>query len=63
MPTEEELKKLPVEHTPKEKIKDAEDEGVIKKAFPFMIRKIEYFNDDRPDFLRRPPAIGTMEKR
>ena len=39
MPTEEELKKMPIENTPKEKeeVKSAEKEAT-KKMFPFMLR-------------------------
>jgi hypothetical protein len=39
MPTEEELKKMPIENEPKEKEdpKDAEKE-TTKKMFPFMLR-------------------------
>jgi hypothetical protein len=39
MPTEVELKKMPIENAPKEKeeVKDAEKEAV-KKMFPFMLR-------------------------
>jgi hypothetical protein len=41
MPSEDELEKMPVENTPKEKkeVKDAEEEAV-KKMFPFMLRVI-----------------------
>ena len=41
MPTEEELKKIPIENTPREKeeAKDAEKEAT-KKMFPFMLRII-----------------------
>ena len=41
MPSEEDLKKMPIENTPKEKEeeKDVEKEAA-KKAFPFMIRRI-----------------------
>jgi len=47
MPPEDELKKMPIENTPKEKeeAKDVEKEAV-KKMFPFMIRVI--------DFRKRP---------
>jgi hypothetical protein len=40
MPTEEELKKMPVEHEPKEKEDDEDtaDEAAAKKTFPFMLR-------------------------
>mgnify|MGYP001239968659 CR=1 FL=1 len=39
MPTEDELKEMPIENTPKEKeeAKDAEREAA-KKMFPFMLR-------------------------
>lgn len=62
MPTEEELKKVPVEHAPEDKTEDTKEEAAAKKAFPFMIRKIEYL-DDRPYFLRKTPPLKTMEKR
>ena len=41
MPTEEELKKMPIENTPEEKkeAKDTEKEAA-EKAFPFMLRVI-----------------------
>jgi hypothetical protein len=41
MPTEDELKEMPIENTPKEKeeAKDAEREAA-KKMFPFMLRVI-----------------------
>ena len=39
MPTEDELKKLPIEHEPKaEKEEDTADEAGAKKMFPFMLR-------------------------
>tara|TARA_Y100000593_G_scaffold87659_1_gene168543 strand:- start:263 stop:1189 length:927 start_codon:yes stop_codon:yes gene_type:complete len=38
MPTEDELKKIPVEHEPKEKSEDTEDEAAAKKMFPFMLK-------------------------
>ena len=38
MPTEDELKKIPVEHEPKEESEDTEDEAAAKKMFPFMLR-------------------------
>ena len=39
MPTEDELKKLPIEHEPKaEKEEDTADEVEAKKMFPFMLR-------------------------
>jgi hypothetical protein len=41
MPSEEDLKKMPVESTPKEKKEDVDKEkDTIKKMFPFMIRII-----------------------
>ena len=43
MPDEDELKKIPIENTPRDK-KDAEDEDkkkeIEEKAFPFMIRRV-----------------------
>jgi hypothetical protein len=39
MPSEEELTKLPIEHTPKlKKEEDTADEAEAKKMFPFMLR-------------------------
>jgi hypothetical protein len=38
MPTEDELKKLPIEHEPKAEKEDAADEAEAKKMFPFMLR-------------------------
>ena len=38
MPTEEELKKLPIEHEPKEKTEETEEENTAKKLFPFRLR-------------------------
>jgi len=39
MPTDEQLKKLPVEHEPQEENKDdTADEAAAKKMFPFMLR-------------------------
>jgi len=38
MPTEEELKKLPIEHEPKEETEESEEENAIKKLFPFRLR-------------------------
>jgi len=38
MPTDEELKELPIEHEPKEKIEESEEENAAKKMFPFMLR-------------------------
>ena len=43
MPTYEELKKIPIESTPREKevVKDEEEKKeAAEKAFPFMIRRI-----------------------
>ena len=64
MPNEEDLKKMPIENTPKEK-KDLEDEEkeAAKKAFPFMLRVYEKHNDGRPDFLKtKPQLLKTMER-
>ena len=43
MPAEEELKKMPVEHEPKEKEdgEDTADEEAAKKMFPYMLRVIQ----------------------
>ena len=42
MPDEDELKKMPVEHEPKSKEEDADDDpDAPKKMFPFMIRRVE----------------------
>ena len=38
MPTNDELKKMPIEHEPKEKEEDTLDEAGAKKMFPFMLR-------------------------
>ena len=38
MPSDEDLKKMPVEHEPKEKEDDTADEAAAKKIFPFMLR-------------------------
>lgn len=38
MPTEDELKKMPVEHEPKEKDEDTAEEAAAKKMFPFRLR-------------------------
>ena len=62
MPTEDELEKLSIEHSPKEKTEDTEDEKAAKKMFPFMIRKIDHFNNVRPNFLKQRPTTETMEK-
>ena len=42
MPSEDDLKKMPIENTPKEKedAKKEEKKEAAEKAFPFMIRKI-----------------------
>ena len=71
MPSEDDLKKIPIEHEPKEKKEksdaeeaaDAEDVEDVKK-FPFMIRIYHKYNDDgRPDFLKiGPQLLKTMEK-
>lgn len=62
MPKDEELLKLPIEHMPKSKGKDTEDEVKAKKVFPFMIRTTSLLND-RPPFLNKRPIISTMEKK
>jgi len=67
MPTEDELKKMPVEHEPKEK-RDEEDETTddegATKSFPFMLRIYKKNKDGRPDFLNtRPAPFKTMEKK
>lgn len=38
MPTEDDLKKMPVEHEPKEKDEDTAGEAAAKKMFPFRLR-------------------------
>jgi hypothetical protein len=38
MPTEDDLKALPIEHAPKEKTEETADEAAAKKVFPFMLR-------------------------
>ena len=38
MPTEEELKKMPIEHSPKEKKEETSEEKAAKKLFPFRLR-------------------------
>ena len=41
MPTEDELNKLPIEHTLKEKTESVDEEKeAAKKMFPFMLRVI-----------------------
>ena len=62
MPKDEELLKLPIEHTPKSEDEDTEDEVKAKKMFPFMIRTTSLPND-RPPFLNKRPIIKTMEKK
>lgn len=63
MPTEEELKKQPIEHAPKEKSEDTPEKAAAEKAFPFMIRIYSKHNDSRPDFLKiGPQPLKTMEK-
>ena len=41
MPTEDDLKKQPIEHAPKEKVEETEERKAAKKMFPFMIRRID----------------------
>ena len=64
MPTEEELKKMPIEHSPKEKTEeDTKDEAEAKKMFPFRLRIYSKYNDNRPDFLKTTPSsLKTMER-
>jgi hypothetical protein len=38
MPTEEDLKKMPIEHSPKEKKEETSEEKAAKKLFPFRLR-------------------------
>tara|TARA_B100000959_G_C14871955_1_gene578728 strand:- start:203 stop:1144 length:942 start_codon:yes stop_codon:yes gene_type:complete len=38
MPTEEDLKKMPIEHAPKDKKEETSEEKAAKKMFPFMLR-------------------------
>ncbi|MAF24314.1 hypothetical protein CL634_01820 [bacterium] len=49
MPTEDDLKKLPIENTPKEEEETEEDKGKGegKKMFPFMIRITPLFNEEK----------------
>jgi hypothetical protein len=59
------LKKLPIEHEPKESTdKDETKDNPDTKKFPFMIRIYPKNEDDgRPDFLKtRPELLKTMEK-
>lgn len=53
MPSEEELKKLPIEHQPKEETEDTEDEKAAKKLFPFMIRITYPDKNNEPKTLQR----------
>jgi hypothetical protein len=64
MPTEEELKKMPIEHSPEEKSgEDTKEEAEAKKLFPFRLRIYPKHNDGRPDFLKTAPnLLKTMEK-
>ena len=63
MPSEDELKKLPIEHEPKAKGEETKDEEAAKKKFPFRIRIYPKYNDGRPDFLKiAPQPFKTMEK-
>ena len=63
MPSDSDLKDLPIEHAPKEKSEDTKDEAAAKKAFPFMIRVTPKYDDGRPDFLMiGPMPFKTMEK-
>lgn len=67
MPSEEDLKKLPIEHEPKENKEETEetkDNPSAKKKFPFMIRIYPKHNDDgRPYFLKtQSQPLKTMEK-
>ena len=64
MPSEEELKKMPTENTPKE-VKEEEEEGeeAGKKMFPFRLRVYPKHLDNRPDFLKtEPKPFKTMKK-
>ena len=38
MPSDDDLKAMPIEHAPKEKDKDTADEAAAKKLFPYMLR-------------------------
>tara|TARA_R100000008_G_C3584491_1_gene171159 strand:- start:1867 stop:2856 length:990 start_codon:yes stop_codon:yes gene_type:complete len=69
MPSEEEIKKMPIENEPRTKkdkedpTADAEDAADAEKMFPFMLRVYEKYNDGRPDFLKTSPQqFKTMEK-
>ena len=70
MPDEDDLKKIPIEHEPKEQSQksdveeaaDAEDAEDLKK-FPFMIRIYPKYDNNLPSFLNtRPQPFKTMEK-
>jgi len=70
MPSEDELKKIPIEHEPKEKKENSDAEEAADaedaedtKEFPFMIRIYPKYDDGRPDFLKtKPNPLKTMEK-
>lgn len=63
MPSNEELAKLPIEHAPKSKGEDTEEEAAAKKMFPFMIRTTT-LHENKPKFLiDSGPTTRTMEKR
>lgn len=56
MPSSEELKKLPIEHSPKlEKSEDTAEKKAAKKMFPYMIR-ITY-----PDKNKEPKILQRLE--
>ena len=38
MPEEDDLKKMPIEHAPKEKEEDTADKAAAKKMFPYRLR-------------------------
>jgi hypothetical protein len=63
MPTEDEIKKIPVETTPKEKeeVVDAEKEAA-KKMFPFMLRITHNSTHKCGSHCLHPKIILTREK-
>jgi len=64
MPTEDELKKLPIEHAPKpkEEEEDTSDEAGEKKAFPFMLRITHNSTHKCGPQCLHPKIILTREK-
>jgi hypothetical protein len=62
MPTEDELKKMPVEHEPKEKEEDTADEAEAKKMFPFRLRITRSPGHKCGPECLHPQIIFTREK-